>query len=256
MLWGALAVALVIGLTAVPARAQEDPLEALSDEDFNRVVELLEEAREAEAADEWRIALAFFEEVSAIVELPEVRIREARAHEALGDTEDAVVVYERLAGLDSEIGDEAREALVRLRTHDAEPATARSGRRFILPVTLTTLAVGSLATGAVLGANANTIGDDYLAARELALASASDTAPNLGALEQLNARRDEAFARARQANAMYGVGAALAVGGAVAWGLAARRGASGADEAADGTARRASVRWLPGWSSQGIAIDW
>jgi hypothetical protein len=123
-------------------------------------------------------------------------------------------------------------------------------------VTLTTLTVGSFVAGAILGADANSIGDDYLSARQLALSGASETTPNLVALTRLENRRDEAFARARQANVLLGVGSALAVGSTISWVVAARRGASPRDAAQAARSDRLSVRVIGGWSSGGVRWDW
>ncbi|MFT4706073.1 MAG: hypothetical protein ACI81R_003791 [Bradymonadia bacterium] len=110
------AMTVMLALVSASASAQDDPLDSLTDEQFNQVVELLGDATDAEEASQWRLALGFFEEVSNIVALPEVRIREARAHEQLGNIQQAVVIYRAVVSAGGQYSREADEALDALRT--------------------------------------------------------------------------------------------------------------------------------------------
>lgn len=108
---------LFLSLTIISeATAQSDPLESLTDDQINTLLDILERANVAEAAEEWAAALELYSLAGSIAPLPEYGFRQAFCLEKLDRWTEALAMYAGIAagGGDSETADNARQRVTEL----------------------------------------------------------------------------------------------------------------------------------------------
>lgn len=124
------ACCLVIAFGARPAWAQSDPLDSLTDDEATYVLDLLRQAEARREAGDCVTALVRYDEITAIVWLPQIRLRAAACYESVGQVASSeAALRDVIERGDEAVADEARAQLEQLGLdHPAVLSLAVSGQ--------------------------------------------------------------------------------------------------------------------------------